>query len=199
MAVKGMNRNAVSLARKTRETEISMTLRPDAAGEIAIATGVPFFDHMLHSMAFHGGMTLSVQASGDLAVDPHHLVEDVGLVLGMLLAEWVEANGPVERFGSASVPMDEALARVVVDVCGRPTPVLKADFPQPRAGAFDLALVREFWAALAGRAGISLHGIVEYGENAHHMVEALFKALGMALGRAYTPREGVRSTKGVLD
>ncbi len=194
-----MERSAVSLSRKTRETDITMTLRPDAAGELTIATGLPFFDHMLHAMAFHGGMTLAVEASGDLAVDPHHLVEDVGLVLGTLLDQWVEANGPVERFGSAAVPMDEALARVVVDVCGRPTPVLKADFPQPRAGSFDLHLVREFWAALAGRARISLHGIVEYGDNAHHMVEALFKALGMALGRAYTPRSGVLSTKGVLD
>ncbi len=194
-----MEQNAVSLTRKTRETEIAMTLRPDSGGDLSIATSLPFFDHMLHAMAFHGGMTLSVRASGDLAVDPHHLVEDVGLVLGTLLDQWVEGHGPVERFGSATVPMDEALARVVVDVCGRPTAVLRAEFPQPRAGTFDVHLVREFWVALAGRARISLHGSVEYGENAHHMVEALFKALGMALGRAYAPRRGVRSTKGMLD
>ena len=194
-----MERRAVSHTRRTRETEISMSLRPDAAGEVSVATGIPFFDHMLHAMAFHGGMTLSVKAAGDLAVDPHHLVEDVGLVLGELLDQWVEKNGPVERFGSATVPMDEALARVIVDVCGRPTPVLRADFPQPRAGAFDLHLVREFWVALASRSRTSLHGVVEYGENAHHMVEALFKALGVALGRAYAPRQDVRSTKGVLD
>ena len=199
VAVTTMEKRTASLTRKTRETEISMTVCPDTPGDIAISTGLPFFDHLLHAMAFHGGMTLSVRASGDLEVDPHHLVEDVGLVLGTLLDQWLEAHGPVERFGSAEAPMDEALARVVIDVCGRPTSVLRADLPQTRAGTFDLYLVREFWVALAGRARISLHGLVEYGENAHHMVEALFKALGMALHRSYTPREGVRSTKGRLD
>ncbi len=188
-----------SLTRKTRETEISMSVCPDSPGDLSISTGVPFFDHMLHSMALHGGMTLSVHASGDVQVDPHHLVEDVGLVLGTLLDQWVAAHGPVERYGSATIPMDESLARVAIDVCGRPTAVLRADFPQARAGAFDLHLVREFWVALASRAKISLHGIVEHGENSHHMVEALFKALGIALSRAYTPRGGVRSTKGLLD
>jgi imidazoleglycerol-phosphate dehydratase len=191
--------HTVSLTRKTKETEITMTVCPDTAGEISLSTGLPFFDHMLHAMAFHGGMALTLQAKGDLEVDAHHLVEDVGLVFGMLLERWVEAHGPVQRYGSASIPMDEALARVVVDVCGRPTPVLRADFPQPRAGSFELHLVREFWIALASRARISLHGIVEYGDNAHHMVEALFKALGIALGRAYSPRSDLRSTKGTLD
>jgi len=199
VAVKTMAQRSTTLTRKTRETEISMTVCPDTAGDISISTGVPFFDHMLHAMAFHGGMTLSIQASGDLGVDPHHLVEDIGLVLGTLLDQWVEAHGPVERYGSATVPMDEALARVAVDVCGRPMSVFRAEFPQPRAGAFDLHLVREFWVALASRARISLHGVVDYGENAHHMVEALFKALGMALARAYAPRGGLRSTKGTLD
>jgi imidazoleglycerol-phosphate dehydratase len=194
-----MAERAATMTRKTRETEISMTVCPDTQGDISISTGVPFFDHMLHAMAFHGGMTLSIRATGDLDVDAHHLVEDVGLVLGALLEQWLEAHGPVERFGSAMVPMDEALARVVIDVCGRPAPVLRAQFPQARAGSFDMQLVREFWVALAGRARISLHGLVEYGENAHHMAEALFKALGMALRRAYTPRAGVRSTKGTLD
>ena len=190
---------SVSCKRQTTETDISMSLSPDGDGAITIATGLPFFDHLLHSMAFHGGLGLTLQAKGDTDVDPHHLVEDTGLVLGSLLDEWARDHGPVRRFAEASIPMDEALSRVVVDVCGRSTAILRADFPQPNAGQFDIHLIREFWIALANRARISLHGIIEYGENSHHMVEALFKALGIALQQAYTPRPEVRSTKGILD
>ena len=189
----------VSLTRKTRETEIAMELALDVAGEVRVNTGLPFFDHLLHAMAFHGGFTLVVEATGDLAVDPHHLVEDTGLVLGDLLQRWVEDRGPVVRFASVQVPMDEALARVVIDVCGRPAAVYRADYPQANAGDFDIHLIREFWTALTARARVSLHGTVEYGENSHHMVEALFKALGMALSAAYASRPSVRSTKGVID
>ncbi len=186
-------------SRKTKETDIAITLEPDGpAPSASIDTGLPFFDHLLSAMAFHGRLGLQVQARGDVEVDPHHLVEDVGLVLGEALAALVREHGAVARFGHAVVPMDEALAEVAVDVCGRPTLVYRADYPQPRAGAFDLALLREFLLGLAARAGVSLHALVRSGENAHHMAEALFKALGRALRQAYAPAEGgeVPSTKG---
>jgi imidazoleglycerol-phosphate dehydratase len=189
-------------SRKTRETEVSVTLDPDSPdrGKNRIDTGLPFFDHLLQAMAFHGRLGLQLSGKGDLEVDPHHLVEDAGLVLGETLARLVREHGEVRRFGHAVIPMDEALAEVAVDVCGRPTLVYRADFPQPRAGSFDLALVREFLLGLAGRAGISLHALVRGGENAHHMAEALFKALGRALQQAYAPDAEARgmSTKGTI-
>jgi len=185
----------VTIHRTTRETDISVTLDPDSAAEPAVSTGVPFFDHMLASMSFHGGFALSVNGTGDLEVDPHHLVEDVGLVLGQALAGVLE-KGPVARFGHAVVPMDEALSEVTIDVCGRPTLVLNAAFPQPRAGTFDLSLLREFFGGLSSAARISLHVDVRRGENAHHMAECAFKALGRALKGAYAPDRREMSTKG---
>lgn len=188
--------------RKTRETDVSVILDADSAGTIQtqIDTGLPFFDHLLQSMAFHGRLGLRIQGRGDVAVDPHHLVEDVGLVLGETLAALVREHGPVRRFGHAVIPMDEALAEVAVDVCGRPTLVYSGNYPQPRAGTFDLFLLREFLQGLVNRAGISLHALVRDGTNAHHMAEALFKALGRALREAYSAGDepAGMSTKGTI-
>jgi imidazoleglycerol-phosphate dehydratase len=184
------------ITRTTRETDISLTLDPDASIDGTIATGVPFFDHMLHSMSFHGRFGLSVQARGDLAVDPHHLVEDVGLVLGQAFASVLASGGPVARFGHAVIPMDEALAEVTIDVCGRPTLSLNAAFPQTHAGTFDLSLLREFFNGLSAEARISLHIDIRRGVNGHHISEASFKALGRALHAAYAPASIEMSSKG---
>jgi imidazoleglycerol-phosphate dehydratase len=185
-----------TVERETRETHIAVTLDPDEALEPVVRTGLPFFDHMLTSMAFHGRFTLVVQARGDTEVDPHHLVEDVGIVLGQALAAVLSQGGAVQRFAHAVVPMDEALSEVTIDVCGRPTLVLAASFPQAYAGSFDLSLLREFFKGLASEARISLHVEVRRGENGHHMAESAFKALGRALKEAYAPGEPLMSTKG---
>jgi imidazoleglycerol-phosphate dehydratase len=190
-----------SLSRKTKETDITLALSLDDREPIAIDTGVPFVDHMLTAMSFHGGFSLTVKASGDLSVDAHHLVEDLGLVLGDALFALTGDKPAIARFGHAIVPMDEALAETVIDVCGRATCVFRAAFPQKLIGTFDPALIREFLNALAGRAKISLHAVLREGENSHHMAEALFKSLGIALARAYAPADRARgtvSTKGTL-
>jgi imidazoleglycerol-phosphate dehydratase len=159
---------------------------------------VPFFDHMLYAMLFHGGFAGSVRARGDTDVDDHHTVEDVGIVIGQALSEHVERFGPVARFGHAVVPMDDALAETVIDLAGRSFLAFRAEFPQARAGRFDLALVREFFQALAGNARANVHVIGHYGINAHHLSEAIFKSAGRALGAATRPADLVRSTKGTL-
>ena len=186
----------VEIERKTRETDISLTLDPDIAAEPAVRTGIPFFNHMLTSMSFHGRFFLSVEGRGDIDVDPHHLVEDVGLVLGQAFFLVLEKAGPVARFGHAVVPMDEALSEVIIDVCGRPTLSLHATFPQAFAGTFDLSLLREFFAGLSSQARISLHVDLRRGENSHHMAESAFKALGKALKQAYSPDGREMSSKG---
>jgi len=178
--------------------DIAVTLDPDAGGDgSGISTGVGFFDHMLTAFSFHGGIGLSVSASGDLSVDAHHVVEDTGLLMGDALAQ-VLAKGPVRRFGHAVIPMDEALSEVSVDVSGRPFLAYRAVFPQPRVGDFDLSLLREFLMAFSSRARIGLHVETRYGENSHHMAEALFKAMGKAVGSAYEPADGTLSTKGSI-
>jgi len=190
-----------TIERKTKETDIRLTLDLDRRDPPQVSTGVPFFDHMLTAFAFHGGFYLEVAAQGDLEVDAHHLVEDTGLVLGEAFKKVQDARGGVLRYGHSVLPMDEALAEVVVDACGRPYWVYQADYPQTHAGTFDLSLVREFVIALANKAQINLHAHCRYGANGHHMAEALFKALGKALAQAYTPRTGGSagmSTKGVI-
>lgn len=187
--------------RTTKETDITVSLAFDGRQEVAIASSVPFFDHMLHACAFHGGFSLRVEASGDTDVDPHHLVEDTGLVIGSCLKQIFATGGGVKRFGHAVIPMDEALSEATIDVCGRPTLVYTASFPQDFAGDFPLWLFREFFLGLANRAEFALHLECRYGENAHHMVEALFKALGKAIGQAYAPIDGssaAMSTKGAI-
>lgn len=198
---------AAEVSRVTRETDITVALALDApptdAAPNAIATSVPFLDHMLTAFARHGRFTLQVRASGDTEIDDHHTVEDVGLVLGQtLLAALGERRG-IARFGSAYAPMDEALARAVVDISGRPYLVYEASASHRagRLGTFDVALVEEFWRAFTTEARITLHLDVLRGANSHHAIEATFKAAGMAL-RSATRTDStdmrVPSTKGVL-
>ena len=191
----------VTASRKTSETSIELALDLSTPGVVSVSSGVPFLDHLLTSFAFHGGFSLSLRARGDTAVDAHHLVEDLGLVLGGALKQSVTTHGRVARFGSALIPMDEALAEVALDVCGRATAVLDLPFPQPRVGDFDLCLLREFLTALAARAEASLHATLRAGQNSHHMAEALFKALGRAVSQAYAHVGGDvadMSTKGTV-
>jgi imidazoleglycerol-phosphate dehydratase len=180
----------------TRETEISAVLDLEGKGAVEIRTGIGFFDHLLTAMAFHGRMDLKVEAKGDLHVDGHHLVEDTGLVLGEALAAVFAKTGSVARFGHSVIPMDEALAEVVVDVCGRPALGYRAHFPQERVGELDLCLLREFFGALTAQARIAVHVETRAGENSHHMAEALFKALGRAIAQAYRHDAGEMTTKG---
>ena len=190
-----------TIERKTKETDIRLTLDLDHQDPPKISTGVPFFDHLLTALSFHGGFFLEVSARGDLEVDPHHLVEDTGLVLGDAFKKVQDDRGGINRFGHSVIPMDEALSEVVIDACGRPACVYTANFPQTNAGSFDLSLIREFLIAFTNRAQVNLHAHCRYGANGHHMVEALFKALGKALAQAYATRNGgssSMSTKGVI-
>ncbi len=192
-----MSRTA-TVQRKTKETQISVALDLDG-GEIAIDTGIGFFDHMLHALAFYAGFGLQLTAKGDLQVDGHHTVEDVGIVLGQALAQALGDKAGITRFSSVFVPMDEALARTVLDISGRPFLVFDAPMPQEIIGGYDSCLTEEFMRALAVNAGLTLHQKALYGKNAHHITEALFKSLGLALREAVAVRgEGVTSTKGVL-
>lgn len=197
-----MSRSA-SIARKTAETDIRLRLRLDGRGEHAIATGLPFLDHMLTQVARHGHYDLTVEATGDLQVDFHHTVEDLGIALGEAVSQALGDRAGIVRYGAARVPMDDALASVVVDLSGRPYLVFQA--PQlkgERVGDFDLDLVREFFQGLANHLRATLHVQVEYGQNLHHMVEAAYKALGRALGQATSVDPGLQgavpSTKGSL-
>ena len=192
-----MSRTA-TVERKTKETQISIALSLDG-GEIAIDTGIGFFDHMLHALAFYAGFGLQLTAKGDLQVDGHHTVEDVGIVLGQALSKALGDKAGITRFSSVFVPMDEALARTVLDISGRPFLVFDAPMPQEVIGGYDSCLTEEFMRALAVNAGLTLHQKALYGKNAHHITEALFKSLGLALREAVAVRgAGVTSTKGVL-
>ena len=187
------------LERATAETSVKLALRLDGGGA-RIATGLAFFDHMLHQLAKHGGFGLEIEAEGDLPVDSHHLIEDVGLCLGDALREALGDRRGIARFGEAHAPLDEALARVVVDLSGRPYTVFQAEMPSLVLGdGFQTEMVREFFIAFATRGGFNLHAAVLYGINTHHKIEALFKALALALKRA-TRVEGadLPSTKGTL-
>ena len=190
---------SASVQRKTKETEISVSLRLDGPAMAEIGTGIGFFDHMLTALAVHGGFSLSVSAKGDLHVDCHHTVEDVGIVLGDVFREAVGDRAGIARYGSAMTPMDEALALAAVDVGGRPELAFRAEFANERVGGLDTQMIREFWKAFAFHAGITLHLVLQYGENDHHKAEALFKAAAHALRAAVRQEgEGVLSTKGVL-
>ncbi len=187
------------IERKTKETDIALALCLDG-GESDIVTGVGFFDHMLNSFATHGGFGLKLKAEGDLQVDGHHTVEDTGIVLGQAFAKALGDKSSIERFGSFYVPMDEALAFASVDVSGRPFLVFDADFPQAVCGDYDCSLTVEFMRAFAFNAGITLHIKALYGDNSHHITEAIFKAVAHAL-RLAVKESGTGkplSTKGVL-
>lgn len=186
------------LQRKTNETDITINLNLDG-GEVDINTGIGFFDHMLTALAVHGGFGLKISAKGDLQVDGHHTVEDVGIVLGTAFAKALGDKGGIARFGNMSIPMDEALSSVVLDISGRPFLVFCASFEQEKVGDFDSCLCEEFFRAFAFNAGITLHANVLYGTNTHHQIESLFKALAHALKMAVVQIDGgVLSTKGTL-
>ncbi len=192
-----MERNA-KIERKTKETCVSVSLSLDG-GSIELNTGIGFFDHMLHAFAFYAGIGLTVNAVGDLQVDGHHTVEDIGLTIGEALRGAFGDKTGIRRFASAYVPMDEALLFAALDVSGRPYLVFDAPMPQERCGEYDTCLTVEFMRALANSAGLTLHLKEMYGQNAHHITEGLFKALGLALKDAKRVEgSGVTSTKGLL-
>lgn len=189
------------LDRKTYETDINIELNLDGEGIYNIDTGIGFFDHMLTLAAKHGIIDLNVKAEGDLYVDAHHTVEDVGIALGKCIEKALGDKKGITRYGTSFLPMDETLALVSMDISGRPYLVFEAEFNSPMVGEMDTELVEEFFRAIAFNAGITLHAKVIYGKNAHHMIEALFKAFGRALREAVTKDErikGVMSTKGSL-
>lgn len=187
-----------TINRETKETKVSVTLNLQG-GSLSIDTGIGFFDHMLHAMLFYAGFGGEVICKGDLHVDGHHSVEDVGIVLGQALKEALGDKLGIRRFASAYVPMDESLEFCALDVSGRPYLVMNAAMPQPMIGDYDSCLTREFMRAFAMNSGITLHLKSEYGENAHHITEGLFKALGLALKDAVKVETNqVTSTKGAL-
>jgi imidazoleglycerol-phosphate dehydratase len=193
-----MTRSA-TVTRETRETRIEVRVDLDGTGTTEVATGIPFFDHMLEQLGRHGRLDLHISAVGDLAVDAHHTVEDVGIALGQALAEaWGERAG-VERFGDATVPIDESLARVAIDLSGRPYLVWEVATVIELIGTFETPLVRHFFEALVANARITLHVTKLAGDNTHHAFESVFKAFAVALRRAVARTGvGVPSTKGVL-
>ena len=186
------------ISRKTKETDISLSLCLEG-GAVSVSTGIGFFDHMLTALAFYAGWGLTLRVEGDLYVDGHHTVEDTGIVLGQAFRQALGNKNGMRRFGTAYVPMDEALCRTVLDCSTRPYLVFQADMPQPMIGGYDSCLTKEFMQAFAVHGGITLHQTCEYGDNAHHITEALYKSLGMALKEAaQVVGSGVTSTKGVL-
>ena len=190
---------STEVTRNTKETQIRLSLNLDG-GEVMADTGIGFFDHMLTAFGVHSGFGLVVNAKGDLGVDAHHTVEDTGIVLGKALFEALGNKSGITRFGSFFVPMDEALAFASVDVSGRPFLVFDAEFEEERVGEFDTCLCEEFFRALAFNAGITLHLNTLGGKNAHHKIEALFKAAAHAIAEAVKLKgEGALSTKGVID
>lgn len=196
----GSTRSA-SIARKTNETDIKLSYGIDGTGISEISTGVPFLNHMLDLFAKHGQFDLNVDADGDIDIDDHHTVEDIGICLGSALLESLGDKRGIKRYANVFIPMDEALAQVVIDVSGRPHFEYRAEYPSNLVGTFSTEMVHEFLWKFALESRITLHVIVHYGRNTHHMIEAIFKALGRALDEATSidPRvTGIPSTKGVL-
>jgi len=191
-----------SISRETGETSITLSLNLDGSGQVTADTGVLFLDHMLHAWAKHARIDLSVKATGDAAMDPHHTVEDVGIAVGQALKLALGDRVGIERYGSAYAPLDEALARVVIDCSGRPYLEFVADMPEPVIGAdFASSLVEEFWRAVAVNGGLTMHIDLIRSRNAHHAAEAIFKAAAVASRTAFAvtaPAGFVPSTKGVL-
>jgi len=188
------------ISRKTKETDVEVELNLDGEGAVNLATGIPFLDHMLHLFAVHGYFDLTVRAAGDLEVDQHHTVEDIGICLGQAFRGALGERAGVRRYGEARVPMDEALAQVAVDLSNRPFLHFDVRFA-PVSAALDPQLLKEFWRAVAVHGGLTIHIEVPYGENTHHIMEAVFKAMGRALDLATQPEpraQAAPSTKGVL-
>ena len=196
-----MKQRTAQVKRKTGETDVELTLNLDGKGKSNISTGVGFLDHMLDLFTKHALIDLTIRASGDQRVDDHHTVEDVGICLGQALKDALGDKKGITRFASTSVPMQESLADIAIDISGRPALVFNVNFNTNRIGNFDASLVREFLEAFSANAGINLHVNVSYGSNAHHIVEAIFKGLAKALDRAIKideRMEGVPSTKGTM-
>lgn len=197
-----MSTRTASLQRTTGETSIDLALDLDATGVVKADTGVAFLDHMLDALCRHARWDLTVSASGDSAMDPHHTVEDVGIAFGKALKEALGDRRGIDRYGSAYAPLDEALARVVVDISGRPFLEFVAEMPEPVIGAdFAASLIEEFWRSVAMNAGLTMHIDLLRARNSHHAAEAIFKAAAVALRTAAHvggPAESVPSTKGVL-
>jgi imidazoleglycerol-phosphate dehydratase len=191
-----------SIERKTKETDIKLTINLDGKGQYSINTSIPFFDHMLSLMCKHGIFDMRLKAKGDIDIDFHHTVEDIGIVLGKAIKQALGEMKGISRFGQATVPMDEALASVNIDISGRPFLVYRVSFPKKsKIKSFDPDLIEDFLQALASNSGITIHVEAPYGRNTHHIIEAVFKALGKALRNAVSidPRmKGLPTTKGQL-
>lgn len=195
-----MTRQA-TINRNTNETQVNVTLQLDGEGQATIDTGVPFMDHMLDLFVKHGFFDATIQASGDTHIDDHHTTEDIGIVLGQVVKEALGDKKGIRRYGNAFVPMDDALAQVVIDCSNRPHLEFRAVMPNAKVGNFDTELVHEFLWKFALEARMNVHVIVHYGHNTHHIIEAIFKALARALDEAVSLDsrvKGVPSTKGLL-
>jgi imidazoleglycerol-phosphate dehydratase len=189
------------LSRETSETRINLNLVVDGSGQFTGSIGIPFFEHMMNLFSRHSLFDVAITGTGDVEVDAHHTVEDVGIVLGQALKQALGTKAGIERYGEAYVPMEEALARCVLDICNRPYFHFDAKIAKAKVGNFDVELAEEFFRAFAVNAGITMHITVFYGRNLHHILEAIFKAVGRALAKAVqlNPRiQGVLSTKGKL-
>jgi imidazoleglycerol-phosphate dehydratase len=201
MTRKKANKRSAKVRRATKETDIKLELTIEGNGKSAIATGIPFMDHMLSLMAAHGFFDLSLGAKGDVEIDDHHTVEDIGIVLGEAFNKALGDRKAIKRYGRGLVPMDEALASAVIDFSNRPFLLYHVSLKRDTVGRFDAQLIQEFFRAFVNRSGATLHINVMYGENTHHIIEAVFKAFGQALDEATmldSRITEVRSTKGIL-
>jgi imidazoleglycerol-phosphate dehydratase len=191
----------VSIQRKTTETDVSIAIDLDGSGKGKISTTVPFLDHMLNLFSYHGLMDLNIKGKGDTDIDDHHLVEDMGICLGDAIKKALGDKKGIARYGSATIPMDESLCSVVIDISGRPCLIYNVEVKSKKIDKFDYSLLKEFFKAFSDHSGITLHINLIYGKNSHHIAEAIFKAFALALRRAVTIHdriEGILSTKGSL-
>ncbi len=197
-----MTQRTATVSRKTKETDITVTLNLDGSGKTDIATGIGFFDHMLDALGRHSFIDLKVRTKGDLHIDGHHTVEDTGIVIGQAIAKALGDFAGITRYGHAYIPMDETLSRATLDLCKRPYLIWKVDFARDKVGEMDTELFKEFFHALAGNGGMCLHVENLYGDNAHHIAESSFKAVARALRMAVAPDARLAgapaSTKGSL-
>ena len=190
-----------TISRKTAETDIQLSLNLDGSGKVEVSTGVGFFDHMLTHLGKHGLFDLTVACKGDLHIDAHHTVEDVGICFGKALVQALGDKAGIRRFGDCTLPMDETLATAAVDLSGRPFLVWRAEVPSEMLGTFSSQLAEEFWRAVSSAGLLTLHVVLHHGRNTHHIVEAIFKACARALRGAVEPdprASGIPSTKGIL-
>ena len=191
----------ISLQRKTSETNISLRINLDGKGQFQIDTGIPFLNHMLELMCKHGFFDLQIKARGDIEVDFHHTVEDIGILLGKSFKQCLDNKEGIRRYGFSAVPMDEVLAQVVIDICNRSVLVYNLPIMEGKIGDFDVEVVKEFFQAFSTAGGFTVHINVPYGHNRHHIIEAVFKSFGRSLAEAIAVDdriEGVMSTKGIL-